>query len=139
MSNFKTPLVVSPLPDSKHWKLHTKFVYSRLIRVCSDGTTIIPLTVPAGFVTDFASVPWPFWSFIRPWGKWGKAAVLHDFMYQTKEWGNGSDFGDWARYVADNVFLEAMKELGVAPWRRRLMYWGVRAFGFLAWRKGQLR
>ncbi len=127
MSNFKTPLVVSPLPDGRRWRLHTKFVYCRL-----GGQE---LTIPAGFVTDFASVPWPLWSFIRPWGKWGKAAVLHDFMYQTREWRNVGDFGAWGRYVADNIFLEAMKELGVARWRRNLMYWGVRAFGWLAWRK----
>ena len=119
MSNFKTPLVVSPLPDGKHWKLHTTFVYR-------SGQDFV---IPAGFVTDFASVPWPFWSFIRPWGRWGKAAVLHDWLYQNHQ-------AVWiSRKGADRMFLEAMVVLEVAPWRRRLMYWGVRAFGWLAWRK----
>ncbi len=123
MSNFKTPLVVSPLPDGKHWKLHTKFTAD----IPVEKGVRLRITVPAGFITDFASVPWPFWSFIRPWGKWGKAAVLHDYLYQERT-------GAY-RSTADKVFLNAMKLLGVTPWRRTLMYWGVRAFGWLAWRK----
>ena len=138
MSNFKTPLVVSPLPDGKHWRLHTTFTYN-------DGQ--VPINIRAGFVTDFASVPWPFWSFIRPWGNWGKAAVVHDWLYQKQErYKKGLAYGTGPRDVpitlspvsrkeADDIFLEAMIVLGVAPWRRRLMYWGVRAFGWLAWRK----
>ena len=122
MSNFKTPLVVSPLPDGRRWKLHTKFVYTWSER-CQ-------FVVPAGFITDFASVPWPFWSFIRPWGRWGKAAVLHDYLYQC-----GACDGRISREEADAFFYQAMKSLGVAPWRRNLMYWAVRAFGWLAWRR----
>ena len=99
MSNFKTPLVVSPLPDGKHWKLHTAFSADIPVR----GSLYLHITVPAGFITDFASVPWPFWSFIRPWGKWGKAAVLHDYLYQERT-------GAY-RSTADMVFLNAMKLL----------------------------
>ena len=134
MSNFKTPLIVSPLPDGRRWKLHTKFVYEGAIYVAADGVTVFPLTIPAGFVTDFASVPWPFWSFIRPWGKWGKAAVVHDWLYQTHR----AEYGPYSaridRRFADDIFLEAMIILGVKPWRRKLMYWGVRLFGWLAWK-----
>ncbi len=137
MSNFKTPLVVSPLPGGKHWKLHTKFTYD-------DGQVLIE--VVAGFDTDFASVPWPFWSFIRPWGRWGKAAVLHDWLYRWKvllirieTWPDETNAVPIAitRGMADSIFRDAMGELGVAPWRRNLMYWGVRAFGWLAWRKNR--
>ena len=38
--------------------------------------------VPPGFRTDFASVPRPFWSWIAPWGRHGRAAIIHDFLYQ---------------------------------------------------------
>ncbi|KKM65451.1 hypothetical protein LCGC14_1491230 [marine sediment metagenome] len=128
MSNFKTPLVVSPLPDGKHWKLHTRFTY--------EVSPELLVAIPAGFVTDFASVPWPFWNFIRPWGKWGKAAVLHDFMYQNhRPFCFPANQRSVYRSEADWFFREAMEALGVAPWRRNLMYWGVRAFGWLAWRK----
>jgi hypothetical protein len=30
---------------------------------------------------------------------------------------------------ADGIFLEAMEVLGVATWRRSVMYWAVRFFG----------
>ncbi len=140
MSNFKTPLVVSPLPDGKHWKLHTKFVAQFI-----SGNWTLTAVVPAGFITDFASVPWPFWSFIRPWGRWGKAAILHDYCYQhheylvpcadpiTSEEQNALHI-PVSRKHADHIFYEAMQALGVALWRRKLMYWGVRLFGWLAWK-----
>ncbi|KKL22946.1 hypothetical protein LCGC14_2430320 [marine sediment metagenome] len=127
MSNFKTPLVVSPLPDGKHWRLHTKFTYASSKWTSWNGRPAI-FTVPSGFVTDFASVPWPFWSFIRPWGRWGKAAIVHDYLYQIQADGCG-------RWFADDIFLEAMTVLGVTPWRRWLMHRAVRWFGWLAWRK----
>jgi hypothetical protein len=40
------------------------------------------VTVTPTFVTDFASVPRPFWFFIAPWGRHGRAAIVHDFVYQ---------------------------------------------------------
>ena len=135
MSNFKTPLVVSPLPDGKHWKLHTKFAYD-----CDREGSGMSIIMPAGFVTDGASIPRPLWSLIgSPWGRYGKAAVLHDWLYQSAGKPVGLAFGvDMVvlqRKYADDVFLQAMEVLGVAPWRRNLMYWGVRTFGWLAWRK----
>ncbi len=122
MSNFKTPLVMASLPDGRKKRVHTKFTYRD-----RDWNFM----VPAGFVSDGASIPKILWPVIGgPWGRYGKAAVLHDFLYQR--WGRGSPL---ARREADRVFFRAMKLLGVKPWRRNLMYWGVRAVGWLAWRK----
>lgn len=39
------------------------------------------IRVPAGFVTDFASIPRAFWVVLPPTGKYGKAAVVHDYLY----------------------------------------------------------
>ena len=36
------------------------------------------VTVPTGFVTDFASIPRIFWSALRPDGEYAYAAVVHD-------------------------------------------------------------
>lgn len=47
------------------------------------------IIVPAGFVTDLASVPRMVWSFYPPDGPWAKAAIIHDFLYWTK------GTGDW--------------------------------------------
>lgn len=83
------------------------------------------LTVPAGFVTDFASVPrWPFAYWL--WGGAAKGpAILHDWLYATHR---------LTRQQADAVFLEAMGDIGLWAWRRWPMWLAVRGFGWWAWR-----
>jgi len=82
--------------------------------------------VPAGFETDFASVPRFFWRVLPPWDKYSPAAVVHDHLYQT---------GKVPRVEADKTFLELMEALGVSWWKRRVMYYAVRAFGWIAWNR----
>lgn len=78
------------------------------------------VTVPAGFLTDFASVPRlpiVFWLF----GDTAEeAAVVHDWLYYTAK---------VPRQVADQVFLEAALATGVPGWRAYMMYLGLRVFG----------
>jgi hypothetical protein len=78
------------------------------------------ISVPAGFETDFASVPRPLWVVEPPLGDAGKAAVLHDWLYET---------GERSRAEADRIFSEAMQVLEVSAWKRGLIYAAVRAFG----------
>lgn len=78
------------------------------------------VTVPAGFVTDLASVPRALWSIFPPHGSWAKAAIVHDYLYSS---------GKTSRVYADRVFLEGMEVLGVPLLKRQLMYWAVRLFG----------
>ena len=134
MSSFTSELIVTPL-DGRRWKLKKEFTY-HIGSKCSSKKIMIP----SGFITDFASSPRIFWPIVSPWGKWGKAAVLHDYLYWLARQKQYFVFDDWSwasedgRKAADDIFLEAMEVLGVKRWRRFLMYWGVRAFGFLAWR-----
>ena len=120
MSSFTSPLIVSPMPDGKNWKLIKKFIYHVGSKYSRDL-----IKVPRGFITDFASSPSQVWWLIPPWGRYGKAAVIHDYLYQTHQ---------RTRKEADNIFREAMGVLRVEPWRIFLMFWGVRLFGWLAWR-----
>ena len=83
------------------------------------------LTVPAGTVTDFASVPKLLRWFIPKYGRYNKAAVLHDFL------SGEAAAGRFARSDADGLFRRAMRELGVGYVRRRLMWVGVRWGGRL--------
>ena len=78
------------------------------------------IRVPAGFVTDLASVPRFLWSILPPHGRYAKAAIVHDYLY---------DYAIGTRKRADDIFLEGMKVLGVPKWRRYVMYWAVRMFG----------
>jgi hypothetical protein len=71
------------------------------------------VNVPPGFVTDFASVPRPVWFWIAPWGRHGRAAILHDFMYQL---GAVTDVRAGTmrrpkRLEADRIFRDAMAVL----------------------------
>lgn len=82
--------------------------------------------VPVGFETDFASVPRFFWRVAPPWGRYLRAAVVHDYLYYA---------GTTTRADADKTFLLIMEVDGVAAWRRNMMYWAVRAFGWISWNK----
>lgn len=139
MSSFTSRLEVSPLPDGRHWRLIRSFTYA-----IGHEDSIDIITVPAGFITDFTSSPFIFWPFIPKWGKYGKAAIVHDYLYQFLRWMLEQpqykplfDHFDYARdnprKFADDIFKEAMQVLDVAPWRVFLMYYGIRAFGWLAW------
>ena len=139
MSSFTTPLIVSPMPDGRKWKLFKEFTYHIGSKYSKDF-----IHVPTGFVTDFASVPWVFWTFLPYWGKYGKAAVIHDYLYQflrqmleQPQYKPLFDSFYYAkenpRKFADDVFHEAMLVGGTKPWKAKVMYWGVRAFGWLAW------
>lgn len=82
-----------------------------------DGEVI---TVPEGFVTDAASVPRLFWSFLPPLGRYTKAAVVHDYLYRTHL---------KTKEEADKIFLWLMEDLGVEKVRRTVMYYAVKWFG----------
>ncbi len=81
----------------------------------------VMIEVPLGFVTDFASIPPFFQSLIQPFGRHAPAAVLHDYLYAIGQ--------KKARALADRLFLNAMREAGVPPIRRSVMYRMVRLFG----------
>jgi hypothetical protein len=99
-----------------------------------DGaSTIIP---PDGMITDFASIPRAFWHILPPVGdgsraRYGLAAIIHDFLYQTGH----IDGVRITRRYADDVFLACMESLEVEPWKRNVMHWAVKTFGGGAWKR----
>lgn len=101
------------------------YMLTKDFRVVADGDRI---TVPAGFETDFASIPKLFRFIIPMRGKHGSAAVVHDYLYLR---------GVKTRKKADEIFLALMKYLKVTKWKRRIMYRAVRLFGWYAWKKGR--
>lgn len=75
------------------------------------------IRVPAGFETDFCSIPWWARAFLPVMGKAAKAAVIHDYLLSIR---------DRPKVEIDRVFLEAMKVLHVGKLRRWIMYLAVR-------------
>jgi hypothetical protein len=121
MSSFTESLIVSPLCDGKRWVIRKEFFY---FLKEDEGDKV---SVPAGFVTDFASIPRYFWKALPRWGKYGNAAVVHDYLYAT---------GLRKRKECDEIFLEAMSVLDVPLWKRYAMFYAVRWFGWIGYGSG---
>ncbi|EJQ4279471.1 DUF1353 domain-containing protein [Salmonella enterica] len=113
MSKFTTPAILEML-ERYMWRVYEPFEFY----LSDDNSDVIE--VPAGFVTDLASVPRIFWTILPPDGKYAKAAIIHDWMY---------DNALRTKKEADLIFLDGMTVLGVPKWKRTIMYWAVRVFG----------
>ena len=110
--------------------------------VGSEDSDVV-ICVPAGFETDFASVPRLAQGLFPALGCWGRPAIIHDYLYQTR--GEASWFDDntgkrtylndgrFTRLQADRIFLEAMEVVGVPAWRRTIMFRAVRLGGARGW------
>lgn len=117
-SSFLTPFIGELLPDGR-WKVREQFVYA-----LGHKASPLRIEVPVGFETDFASVPKCFHWLLGSIEDYGKAAVIHDLLYQTQP---------VSRLEADAVFMGAMMVLGVSAWKRWVMYLALRAFGWVVW------
>lgn len=82
------------------------------------------VTVPPGFVTDFASIPRVFWSVLRPDGEYAYAAVIHDYLYWTQT---------RSRKEADDILKMAMEDFDVGTVTVGTIYNAVRMGGQMAW------
>jgi len=109
---FRNQLVVRENPaDNEEFILAEDLVYE------GNQDTFV---IPAGFITDFASVPRILWNLFPPYGKYTKAAVVHDYHYINQ---------GISREDADGIFRRMMRELGVGYVRRYLMWAAVRIGG----------
>lgn len=121
MSRFLTDLDVRRVRDTSSdgrgtWSLLSVFMYESDVL----GKTVV---VPAGFVTDFASVPRVPVAFLLAGDSGHEAAVIHDWLYYTHE---------VTRSQADAAFREALVA-GGESWRSWLMWAAVRLGGGFSW------
>ena len=114
---FQSGLFVEEL-DDVNWRL----IAPLKAAVTSDDNFLRIVEVPAGFETDFASVPRLPIVYEKFGNKAHKPAVLHDYLYSI-----GGDEVD--RKFADQVFLAAMIADGMDSTTAHGMYDAVRAFG----------
>lgn len=86
------------------------------------------VTVPAGFISDGATVPRWLWWFLPAWGDQATpAAIIHDFLCDALDRGTPTA-GATTRAECDRLFREALLDLGLAAWRAWLCWAGVRLF-----------
>jgi hypothetical protein len=118
MSAFLTALEVELVSDATNsgrgtWRLTAPLVYQSDVAAQT-------FTVPAGFETDFASVPRLAIAFALCGDSAHAASAVHDALY-TYHWVD--------RATADAVLREAALVSGVPSWRASLLYYGVRIGG----------
>lgn len=128
---FLSPLVIRALSheeltaldaDRQLYALQSEFVY--------DSEIVGRVTVPAGFVTDFASVPSA--------SKWFVdddspeilfASIIHDYLYSWRA------SVDCTRAQADAVLAEGMALCGASYFQRKIILLAVRTAGGSHWKK----
>jgi len=93
----------------------------RTLRALTYRATREEFEVPVRQRTDFASVPRIFVWFIPRYGRYTKAAILHDYLCSV-----AVPAGRISRIEADGIFRQAMRELGVAFLLRWIMWAAVR-------------
>lgn len=117
MSQFIGNFIITPSIDERTARIHEAFQYQSDLLQRS-------IVIPAGFVTDGASVPRLFWNIIPPWGQYGRAAVVHDYLYRWQR---------TTREDADDTLLEAMWVCRCRVWQQMAIWIAVRLFGDVAW------
>lgn len=78
------------------------------------------IRVPAGFVSDGATIPRPLWWFMPAWGsRETRATILHDYLLATPV----------PRAEADRQLYLALRALGVGLVKARVIWIAARTFG----------
>jgi len=109
---FDSPTLTVRRASDQLWEVVEPLVY----RGRSDT-----FVIPAGFRTDFASVPRVVVWLIPRFGRYTVAAVLHDWLVTE-----GLATRAVSSRDADGLFRRVLREEGVPPLRRWLMWTGVR-------------
>lgn len=88
---------------------------------------LMPIVIPAGFVTDFASVPRLLWWLISPTDDTlAIPAIIHDLLYRTQ----------WlTRRMSDEVMNMLMMHRKASPVARFFVYRALRLAGWVAWNR----
>lgn len=135
-ARFITDPIIRPIPpaerrrralpdtDRQLWEVMQPLVYQSAVaraRFC----------MPAGLVTDLASVPRLPLAFLLTGDIIHAEAIVHDWLYGTRMVATQA--------IADAVLAEAMVVLEKPAWRRWLIYRGVRLGGASSWASGPAR
>lgn len=83
--------------------------------------------VPVGFESDLATIPRPLWPILPPFGRYARAAVIHDYIYTNMR-------ELMTRKAADGIFKAVMIDDGADIITRNILYCAVRSVGWFYWR-----
>lgn len=103
------------------WEVETPFVW-----YIEYETKSFPVKVPKWFISNLWSIPKVLWVFFNP-TKY-VAFLLHDWMYAIK-------WAEYSRKQADMILLEALHYEWASFVERFFIYFWVRLFWFLFYKK----
>lgn len=110
----------SKVLQKNYWRVREAFLCTFQYRGMDASVTI-----PEGYLTDGASVPRYLWWLIPPWGSYGQAAIVHDFLCEHLTIERNAHRAAISRQDADRILNCAMKDLKVPVWKRWIIYTGV--------------
>ena len=122
--------------DCRVWRLDEALRYE--IGALGSGQVI---EVPVGFRTDGASIPRLLQGLLPAWGRWSRAAIIHDYLcraidderpvlaydWRVSPYGYGIAPVIGTRRQADAIFHEALIVCGVSRPLAFIMWLAVRA------------
>ena len=118
IQGFSTERIKVETSDGRVFSLLEAFSYTR-----KDGQVV---EVPVGSESNGASTPRLLWRVFPPFGRYWKAAFLHDHLYER---------GEYEKTFCDETFMESMEWLGVPETVARTLYEGVHLLGWPAWKE----
>ena len=131
MSQFTRPLDIRKVEGTEYWTLQSEVVYH-----VGEYPSEEIITVPAGRKTDLGSKPRFSWLFVgHPLDEGAQAYVVHDELMEHPANGLAEGAKPRSRRRCDQIFLEALKVLGVSWWKRSTMYFAVRVGERGVWEK----
>lgn len=105
-----TDTVVVKFIPAEHWWKRAKW------ELVEDYTSANgEVTVPKGFISDGASIPFFATSYFSATGRYFGAAIIHDYLIVVEK--------NWDK--ANDQFNKEMRALGIDSWRRYIMMWSV--------------
>lgn len=134
MPGFLSPLRIEEIPgDDRRWVLLDECIYD-----LTEPNGPEWVCVGKGFITDFGSIPRLLWWVrgLSPFGRLRRAYTVHDQLYQRPlvRVRTGGE-RPVTRKEADRHLLDGCKVLGASWLNRRLIYRGVRMWGWVTWRR----
>ena len=87
--------------------------------------------VPKGYLVDGASVPRFLWASIPPWGSYGPATIVHDYLCEYLFITEKGSQVKITRKEADQIFFEAMEVLEVKAWTQFKIKLGINSYRIL--------
>lgn len=129
-TNFPLPLRGDLTNKGRRITLFAPFIYS-------DPEKEILVEVPAGFISDFNSVPFGLWNLLPPW-EYPEAGVVHDWLYKHPKGfyrGPKRDEVCLTRSEVDDIHRRILHLEGASWPKRQAMWAGIRVGGWRPWNR----